>query len=627
MKSMIIYENTKEGFCRDVFDSVIEEKIYNAVLDKMGRRTSLSEVNSWMNSLKDVQIVLSNDGIPNDIGVALEYNVPYTSKRVDVILSGISESGTNSAIVIELKQWSEAEKVEGKDGIVSVNMNGKREVTHPSYQAWSYVSSIENYNETVQNKPISLQPCAYLHNYHLKNDDPLVDSIYEEYLIRAPLFSKNDRQDLLGFIKKHIKYGDNRETLYLIDKGKLKPSKSLQDSLNKMIEGNDEFIILDQQKVVYEAVVSNAKKILKGGKKHVIIIKGGPGTGKSVLAVNLMVNLTNLGCVTKYVTKNQAPRAVYYTKLRGCKKQIEIRNMFSGSGAFCDTPEDTFDVLIVDEAHRLNERSGLYGNTGENQVKEIIKSSKCSVFFIDEHQRVTLKDIGTRAEIMKFAKKAGATVEDLELDSQFRCNGSDGYIEWLNDVLQIEETANFDYVGEFNYDIRVFKDPNEMRREIERKNLENNKSRLLAGYCWNWISSGKNRSDVYDIELPEFDFKMSWNLGSTDTWAIDEDSVGEIGCIHTCQGLEFDYVGVIIGEDLRYEDGRVITDYKKRAKTDSSLKGLNKFVGSEKEKIADTIIRNTYRTLMSRGMKGCYIYCVDKDLEEFFSYRVSKVIP
>jgi len=625
---MIIYENTKVGFCKDMFDSVIEEKIYNAVLEKMGRRTSASEVNSWINSLKDVQIVLSSDDIPKDVGVALEYNVPYTSKRVDVILSGIAESGNNSAIVIELKQWSEAGKVEGKDGIVSINMHGKKEVTHPSYQAWSYVSSIENYNEEVQDRPILLQPCAYLHNYYFRSDDPLLDPIYGEYLGRAPLFSKNDRQKLLDFIKKHIKYGDNKETLYLIDKSKLRPSKSLQDFLTGMIKGNEEFIMLDQQKVVYENVIANAKKVLNGNRngKLVTIIKGGPGTGKSVLAVNLMVNLTNLGCVTKYVTKNQAPRSVYYNKLKGTKKQIDIKNMFSGSGAFCDTPKNTFDVLVVDEAHRLNEKSGLYSNVGENQIKEIIESSRYSVFFIDEHQRVTLKDIGTEAEIEKYALEAGATIEHAELDSQFRCNGSDGYIEWLNDVLQIEETANFDSTGDFNYDLRVFKDPNEMRREIARKNSVNNKSRLVAGYCWNWISSGKNKNDVYDIELPEFDFKMSWNLGSTDTWAIDEKSINEAGCIHTCQGLEFDYVGVIIGDDLRYEGGRVISDYTKRARTDSSLKGLGKLNAVEREEVADRIIRNTYRTLMSRGMKGCYLFCVDKELGEFLEYRISKTV-
>ena len=236
-----------------------------------------------------------------------------------------------------------------------------------------------------------------------------------------------------------------------------------------------------------------------------------------------------------------------------------------------------------------------------------------------KNQKVTLKDIGSEDLIKKYANELGAGIYTYELDSQFRCNGSDGYIDWLNNILEIKETANFDIDG-FDYDFRVIDNPNEVRRLIEDKNRVNNKSRLVAGYCWNWISEGKNNTEVHDIVIPEYNFEMSWNLGNSQTWAIDSKSVNEIGCIHTCQGLEFDYVGVIIGDDIRYEIGHVFTDYKKRAATDQSLKGLNKIIREEglevANKIADTIIKNTYRTLMTRGMKGCYVYCVDNGLQE-----------
>ena len=121
---------------------------------------------------------------------------------------------------------------------------------------------------------------------------------------------------------------------------------------------------------------------------------------------------------------------------------------------------------------------------------------------------------------------------------------------------------------------------------------------------------------------------MSWNLGNTGTWAIDKNSVDEIGCIHTCQGLEFDYIGVIIGDDIRYEKDEIITDYTKRAKTDQSLKGIKKIAKYEGNdiayKIADSIIKNTYKTLMTRGMKGCYIYCVDKGMQEYLKNKINK---
>lgn len=282
---------------------------------------------------------------------------------------------------------------------------------------------------------------------------------------------------------------------------------------------------------------------------------------------------------------------------------------------------------IVDEAHRLNEKSGLFSNLGENQVKEIMNASKLSIFFIDERQRVTLKDIGSIGAIKKFAKELGENVTKMKLDSQFRCNGSDGYLSWIDDVLHIRETANANYIGT-NYDFRIYTEPNEMREEINRLNKKDNKSRMVAGYCWNWIKEGKSNTNFHDIELPEHKFGMSWNLDNSATWAIDESSVNEIGCIHTCQGLEFDYVGVVIGDDLIYRDGEVLTDHTKRAKTENSLKGLKKMLKEnpeEAKQVADEIIRNTYRTLMTRGQKGCFVYCTDKELEGYFFERVRDI--
>jgi len=623
---MLVYENTKIGFSDDVLNGIIEDRIYEAVREKMGRTTPKNEIRSWVNSLEFVNGILVDHEIPNNAGIAIEYNIPYTSKRVDVIISGFDDDGNNVAIVIELKQWEYADKVEHEDGIVKTVIGGNVVNTaHPSYQAWSYVCVIKDFNQTVRDRPINMYPCAFLHNYKTCAGNPLTDPHYSEYIEKAPVFLREDQVKLQKFIKNHIKHGDDKETLYLIDSGKLRPSKSLQDVLSRMLKGNEEFIMLDKQKVIFEKILRIARESKDDDKKRVLIVEGGPGTGKSVLAVNLLVRLTSEDMVAQYVTKNQAPRYVYGAKLKGSMKKTSVDNLFSGSGSFCDAEENTFDVILADEAHRLNEKSGLYQNLGENQIKEIINASKFTVFFIDESQRVTLKDVGTVENIIHFAKKSQALIYDTEeLDSQFRCNGSDGYIAWLDDMLQIEETANFDTVDDISFDIRIFEDPNEMRRAIEEKNLLNNRSRIVAGYCWNWISEGKNRSDVYDIHIPEFDFNMSWNLGSTNTWAIDANSIDEAGCIHTCQGLEFEYVGVIIGDDLRYENGEIVTDYTKRAKSDHSLRGLKTKYKDSKEasSIADSIIKNTYRTLMTRGMSGCYVHCTDKGLEEYLKKRI-----
>jgi DUF2075 family protein len=471
---------------------------------------------------------------------------------------------------------------------------------------------------------VSLHPCAYLHNYSLREDDPLINPIYEAYLHEAPVFTKHEGRKLEDFLKKYIKRGDSKQTIFYLDSGRLRPSKSLQDVLASMMSGNTEFVLLDTQKVIYEAVLSEAENAVLSGIKRTIIVKGGPGTGKSVLAVNLLSELIARGMSASYVSKNAAPRNVYNQKLKGNMKKNRIDILFSGSGSYTSPSyKNSFDVLLADEAHRLNEKSGLFSNLGENQVMEIIRASRLSVFFIDEDQIVTTRDIGTVSEIRKQAEALGSTVLEMELDSQFRCSGSDGYLSWLDNMLEIRETANPLWDESYAYDFRLFDDPNELRKAIEDRNLKANKSRLVAGYCWNWIKEGKNDTSVHDIVLGEYDFEMSWNLGSSATWAIDSDSVKEIGCIHTCQGLEFDYVGVIIGPDLRFEDGRIVTDVSKRAKTDQSVKGIKSLPVQKREDLASKIIKNTYKVLMTRGMKGCYVFCCDKALRNHIASLLS----
>ena len=614
---MIVYSGIKRDFLtaveQDSIAAEIEENIYN----KMHRRTAQNEFRSWENSLEYMYKVLNDTAIPENSGVAIEYNIPQTSKRVDFIISGYGEKQDPNVVIIELKQWDKVEVVEGQDALVETYTGGAvRKVVHPSYQAWSYAAMIYDYNQNVQMGNIVLHPCAYMHNYRKSNPEKLEQNQYKEYVEDAPIFARGEVSKLREFIKQSVKVGDDKQLLYDIDNGKIKPSKSLQNSIKSMIEGNQEFIMLDEQKVVYEEIIKTALKCMSDQKKRTVIVKGGPGTGKTVVAINLLAKLTNEGLFAQYTSKNSAPRNVYEKKLTGHKKS-SIKNMFKGAGSYIEAEPNIVDTIICDEGHRLTAKTQLGPKiAGENQIKEIINASLCSVFFIDESQRVTLSDIGTVSEIVKWADELDSEVQEMELVSQFRCDGSDGYLAWLYDVLEIRETANFD-LKDIDYDIRIMDSPNEVRDLIIECNKTRNQSRILAGYCWAWLKEGQNNSDVHDIKIG--DFEMSWNLGNTSTFAIDENSVNEVGCIHTSQGLEFDYAGVIIGDDMRYKNGHIVTDFTKRAKTDQSLKGIKKLYKENPEfalKEADEIIKNTYRTLMTRGMKGCYVYCTDKNLAD-----------
>ena len=560
--------------------------------------------------------VLLSGRIPGDAGVAIEYQVPLTSKRVDFILSGTDGDLRETAVIIELKQWTEVSATQ-KDAIVqTVIGGGNREVTHPSYQAWTYAALIRDFNVEVQEGGISLHACAYLHNCR----DPVVvkSPFYQEHTAQAPVFIRSDADLLRDFLKQHVKFGDKSKILYRIEHGRLRPSKNLADHLLSLLQGNREFEMIDDQKVVYETALELAIQAKETGRKQVLLVEGGPGTGKSVVAINLLVELTRRLLVAHYVTRNAAPRHVYESKLTGTFSRSHITNLFKGSGAYVDTVPDSIDCLIVDEAHRLNERTGFY-QQGENQIKEIIWTAKFSIFFLDQDQRVTLKDIGDREEIRRWTAQAGADLTELKLESQFRCNGSEGYLSWVNNTLGIEETANTT-LADVDYDFRVFESPNDLWERIAELDKESNKARLVAGYCWDW--KGRRNPEIKDVVIPEHDFTMRWNLDKDGPlWIVTPGSVSEVGCIHTCQGLELDYVGVIFGEDLVVRDGQVVTNALKRSSQDRSVHGYRTLLRRDPEKawrMADRIIKNTYRTLMTRGQKGCYVFSVDKETNEYF---------
>lgn len=612
---MLVYASTKSGFIEDVNSDSIDEKILASFRRHLGQSAAGNEVRSWRNSMLYMREVLRHDDIPSDAGVAIEFTLPQSRKRIDFILSGKNASSQATVVIVELKQWESA-KATNMDGVVRTFVGkGERDVTHPSYQAWTYAALLQDFNEAVQSEQIDLRACAYLHN--CANPDVVRDSFYKPHTDRAPVFIRRESQKLAEFISQHVKHGDACETMYRIDNGRIRPSKNLADALSSLLAGNQEFVLIDDQKLVFETALSLAlKSTVKD--KHVLIVDGGPGTGKSVVAINLLSRLTQEGLLAQFVSKNAAPREVYHAKLTGSAVATRFKNLFKGSGSFTTTEKNLFDALIVDEAHRLNEKSGLYQNQGENQIKEIIEASKFSVFFIDEDQRVTLKDIGTRESIMEWARSLGATIHRQELQSQFRCNGSDGYLAWVDNTLGLRPTAN-PSLENVDYDFRVFDSPNDLREAIVAKNNIRNRARIVAGYCWEWTS--RTDSSAMDVVIPEYNFAMKWNLaGNANLWIIRPDSVDEIGCIHTCQGLETDYVGVIIGPDLIVRNGRVITDGTKRAKADASIKGFKQMLKEYPERArreADMIIKNTYRTLMTRGMKGCYVFCTDEETNQW----------
>jgi DUF2075 family protein len=618
---MLAYLGTKEDFLRDA--PVIEDKVRDAVKLKLNFKVAESEYLSWRNSLGNAMShVMRSDRIPSDAGIAIEYRLNGRRFRLDFVISGLDGQGKESLVIVELKQWTDIQFSDLDEHVKTVLGGGVRDVTHPSYQVWSYKSHLEMFNEYVYENELSVEACAYLHN--CKDNQVINNSRYENALRLAPVFFHGENDKLQKLIEDKIEKGSGTALLERVDAAVIRPSKQLADAVGNMLQGQDEFVLLDEQKTAYETILRSARQVQESGKK-VLIIKGGPGTGKSVISINALAKLTSERMNVKYVTANAAPRDVFQAKLKNLVKGDSVKHLFGGSGSYTESKKDSMDVLIVDEAHRLRMKSGMFKNLGESQAKEIINSAKLSVFFIDEAQKVTWSDVGEISRIKAYAAKLGADVELLELVSQFRCGGSDDYMAWLDDSLGLQDVPE-NYFSKEKFDFQIFDSVSKLHDAIRKKNQVNNKSRIVAGYCWNWIS--KKDPKAYDIVIPDENYQARWNLASYgNEWIINPKSVDEVGCIHTCQGLEVDYVGVIVGSDLGVENGKLVTSPRGRAKSDKSLNG---YVGERKlnpeaaDAKADELIRNTYRTLMSRGMKGCYVYFTDPEVKKYFESRMPK---
>lgn len=620
---MIIYKNSAGQFRNEVDMNLIADQIVNRYETVYGRRAHHAEVRAWNNSMRYMETVLRRSGVPDDCGVLIEYNIPSTSKRIDFVITGRDEEDQDNFVIVELKQWETAEATTKEDVVRSFVGGAMRDVTHPSYQAQSYLNYMSDMNEAVYDGNIRMSACAYLHNYSKQDPEPLLSPQYQDILDTSPVFFKNDTDKLQSFIKRYVGQGNGLGILFEIDNGRIAPSKKFVEYVSDLFDGREIYTLLDEQKVAYSSIVDIA---LHAEEKTTIIINGGPGTGKSVVAMNAFVKLLQSNLNLQFVAPNASFRSTLTDMLasgRGRTKK-RLNALFSGSSKFVDAIPNEFDVLICDEAHRLKKR-GAYMYRGLSQVEDIIRAAKVSVFFVDDHQMVRPDDEGSTARIRDAAEKFGSRIETVKLEAQFRCSGAEGFMNWVDHTLMLSDTANFDGWDEESFEFKLVDNPNELKSLIDVKAESGAKARLLAGYAWPWTTdkAGNKNAEVSDIVIDEYNFAMPWNSRTQPhTWAVDPDKADQIGCIHTSQGLEFDYVGVIIGYDLRYdpENKTLYSNYQEYYDS-TGKKGLK----NNPDEL-NRLIRNIYRVLMSRGMKGCYVYCRDEHLQAYFASRLGRKI-
>jgi DUF2075 family protein len=563
--------------------------------------------------------------------VAIEYHVSAAGRsRIDVLLAG-NDGERDHGLILELKAWSDADFSEVPE-LVWSPYGGGRLAQHPCLQARKYKGMILRFNADIREKAIGLHSAAYLFNLERRRPEPLEDPRYQHIIDESRLFLADDADELSRYIEALVRHRSRHDVLFLLEKGRIIPAPALVERVGGMLDGNEEFDLLDAQNEAFQVIRHAIAGVATAAERQVFIVHGGPGTGKSVIAVRLLAEVLASKRLGFFIAPNKAFRDTLVEQLaRGSRDYREDgQALFQSSWSFhaADFTKDRLhEVLVVDEAHRLKDEA--YQYRGSSMVDDMVRAARISVFFLDETQRVQWNDSGSEQRIREAARKFKARVHPpFTLSAQFRCGGSDGYLNWLDDVLQIRPTGNFDNWADEQYEFRVFDDAAALYRELRSRNAKN-KARLVAGYSWDWPTEGRQRRG-HAQHVTVDGLSLPWNF-SGENWATAADGIEQVGCVHTCQGVEFDWLGVLIGPDLRREDGRIVGDPGKRARTDGSLKGWKKSLREAKgdhdatEAVlakVQAIIKNTYKVLLSRGRKGCFVWCADPGLRDYLRERL-----
>ena len=624
---MIIYQGTTENFVDDVMNNRITDVMRTNFSNSMGREAPKAEFTSWSNSSQYLKNLIELGQLHENY-ICLEYPVPYTSERIDCLIFGKSEEDKEYMVLIELKQWSDVKALDVEGNFVETFTGGAvRTVSHPSQQVEGYTNHLVNFVEIFEyDKNFNLVSCSYCHNYNKEDGKGLFAENYKDLMMKYPIYTKTDVSLLAKRLKELLHKGNGLEIFNRFMQSPVRPSKKLLENTAKIISNEEVFSLLNEQIVAKNLIMSKVRRAEKNNEKSVIIVKGGPGTGKSVIALNVLAQLAS---------KN---KKIFF----GCKSKPFVeaikekvgRNggmLFTNLNAFLPTKmkENELDVLLIDEAHRIGKTSNHQFTSAEHrtempQIEQLIRCSKTTVFFIDDKQVIRSLEVGSTKLIKESAEKYGVKVDEVELMSQFRCNGSDNYLDWIESILGFSSTPKV-LKKQDNFDFRIFSSPSELYDFLKKKEeIKANSARLTAGFCWEWSKTLDSEGNlVKDVKIG--DFAMPWETHGDIKppkgyvkwyeWAFKPEGIKQVGCIYTAQGFEFEYVGVIVGDDLIFnkEKNCLSADIKK-TKDPVLKRGKDDF---------ERYVKNIYRVLMSRGMKGCYVYFCNKEVEAYFRKFIS----
>lgn len=614
---MQLYSGASEGFIPKAISNEIAHILRESFHRHLGYYPGDSETKSWLISLKDLAFSMQTAKL-EDTGIMVEYKLPQSSKRLDAMILGVGEDSRERGVIVELKQWQAAYTCGIEDCVVFSPGDKKHIKAHPSRQAGNYAIHLTGmhpafYDDNV-GTPADIAACSFLHQANTRNCGDLLADEYSATLSEYPLFTGDKREDLETFLRLRVGHGDGRPLLQRVIDARYMPSKSLLRHVAEMIEGNPVFTLLDEQLVAYNMVKSAVRKFEKSQGKAVVLVIGGPGTGKSVVAVRLLADLARDGRNIVHCTGSKA----FTTNLRA-QVGRKASAVFKYFNSFAQEEPETIDVLVADEAHRIRKSSNnrFRKVSDKPQVDELVAAAKVSVFLLDDHQVVRPEEVGTPDLIRETAKASGAELYEVRLEGQYRCAGSESYLKWLDHVFDLGGEKDLSWKED--YEFRIVDSPHQLEALIHDKSAAGASARLVAGFCWPWSDPQKDGSLLPDVEIGNWN--RPWNRKAKGSepdhkhpytiWATQAAGLHEIGCIYSVQGFEFDYCGVIVGPDLQWRECWTSVKEESRDTVVKRSKDLTRH------------LCNTYRVLMSRGMKGTYVHFLDVPTRKHFEEMLS----
>jgi hypothetical protein len=587
---------------------------------RMKRTASASEIRSWDASLAALSADLQQAGLQG-VEVLVEYQLPLSSKRVDVVLAGQHpRHGGPSYVVVELKQWTTATMFEGQPELVVQPTYGRRPILHPVVQVRGYVEYMIDFLGALHTADDVLTGLAYLHN---ATDDRVAELHNYPQDALGRFFTARERGAFLDHLRSRLSPTNASIHADRLVNSFVAPSRQLLAVAAEELRIREQFILLDEQRVAYDLVLHEVEKAKRGNSKSVVIVSGGPGSGKSVIALSLLGELGRRGVRVAHATGSRS-----FTQTLRKVTGRRVAALFRYFNQFMDAEPNGLDVLIADEAHRLRETSANRWTKAElrsdkRQVDELIDAARVPVFLLDQNQVVRPGEMGTVEDIEKHARERGLDVHRIDLNTQYRSGGSAEYVEWVERLLGLTHGGPVAWEGNDRFEVRTAPSPSAMEQALAGKLATHQNARMAAGYCWTWSDPRSDGSLVPDVQIG--DWSRPWNLKGERAvgdappaalWASDERGFGQVGCVYTAQGFEYEWNGVLLGPDLVWRDDRWVA--VRRANKDPDFRNTKRVSDQD----FDLLVRNVYKVLLTRGLRGVYLHSTDPETQRYLEQLV-----